>query len=52
MLAAKRATPGQEARRPVRSHQVRYESQLAERFRGMQACGLRRRLGPYAQPRG
>jgi len=45
MLAAKRPTPGHEARRPIRSPQLRYEPQLADRFRGMQACSLRRRLG-------
>jgi hypothetical protein len=51
MLAVKRTTPGEEARRPVRTSQFRYESQLAERFRGMQACGLRRRLGPDTRRR-
>jgi hypothetical protein len=46
MLAAKRPLSGEEARRPVGTPQHRYESQLADRFRGMQACCLSRRLEP------
>jgi hypothetical protein len=41
----KRARSSEEARRPHRSPQLRYEAQLADRFRGMDSSCLRRRIG-------
>jgi hypothetical protein len=41
----KRVRSSEEARRPHRGPQLRYEAQLADRFRGMDSSCLRRRLG-------
>jgi hypothetical protein len=43
--AVKRSRSGEQARRPYRGPRLRYEAQLADRFRGMDSCCLRRRIG-------
>jgi hypothetical protein len=43
--AAKRDRSSEQARRPHRGPQLRYEAQLADRFRGMDSSCLRRRIG-------
>jgi hypothetical protein len=42
---AKRSKAGEEARRPYSGPRLRSEAQLADRFRGMDSCCLRRRIG-------
>lgn len=40
----KRPRSGEEARRPHRRPELRYDAQLAERFRAMDSSCLRRRI--------